>query len=157
MRQPELIASSFGVDVADFGAPLPFEGEDELSTLGHQELILLIEDDFVLRTALTELLRTEGYAVECAANGLEGMRRLSRSPKPSLILLDIMLPYMDGLQFRSAQLDSPTVADIPVVVISAIGIGRDGERLRFAATFSKPLDTDRLLKTVHRICAGTAS
>src|SRR4030095_11719454 len=87
-------------------------------------LILLVEDDFMLRGALAETLHAEGYKVESAAkrlcalrrhghaegyrvesaaNGLDALRRLQQPPKPSLILLDIMLPYVDGLEFRALQ------------------------------------------------------
>ena len=71
-------------------------------------LILLVEDDFMLRGSLAAVLKEEGYKVECAANALDALRRLERRPKPSLILLDIMLPYMDGLEFRAVQRSRPT-------------------------------------------------
>src|SRR5262245_41843900 len=83
-------------------------------------LILLIEDDFVLRGSLAVALQMEGYKVECAADALEALRRLERPPIPSLILLDIMLPYMDGLEFRGLQRAVPYLADIPVIVITAV-------------------------------------
>ena len=86
------------------------------------DLILLIEDDFMLRGSLAAVLQSEGYRVESAANALDALRRLERAPKPSLILLDIMLPYMDGLEFRALQRAAPDMADIPVIVITAVGV-----------------------------------
>jgi CheY-like chemotaxis protein len=114
-------------------------------------LLLLVEDDFILRGALTEMLYDEGYQVECAANGVEGLRRLLQPPRPALVLLDIMMPHMDGLTFRSTQLALPAFADIPVIVISAAGPGRGAADLGFARTFTKPIDTAGLLVSIREV------
>src|SRR5205085_9107065 len=98
-----------------------------------------------LRGGLSELLRDEGYQVESAANGVEGLRRLLQQPRPSLVLLDIMMPHMDGMTFRATQLALPAVADVPVIVISAAGPGRGAAGMGFSGTFLKPIDTARLL------------
>jgi len=111
-------------------------------------LILLVEDDFILRSALSELLRDEGYAVESAANGVEALRRVLQPPRPSLVLLDIMMPHMDGLTFRATQLALPAVADIPAIVISAVDPIRRVTGLRFASALTKPIDTARLLDSI---------
>jgi CheY-like chemotaxis protein len=109
----------------------------------------LVEDDFILRGALVELLRGEGYLVECAANGIDALGRLARDPQPSLILLDIMLPHMDGIEFRAAQRSSPAIADIPVIVISAVGLSRqEANDLDLHQSFVKPLDTKKLLAAI---------
>ncbi|HET6280071.1 MAG TPA: response regulator [Polyangia bacterium] len=121
-------------------------------------VVMIVEDDFMLRGALTELLRTEGYLVECFANGLTALKRLEESaPKPGVILLDIMLPYMDGLEFRQAQLSSP-FSDIPVVVMTAMKLSKtSAASLQAARTFFKPLDIPGLLETTRRLCpAGLA-
>jgi CheY-like chemotaxis protein len=120
--------------------------------------ILLVEDDFVLRGTLSEILRDEGYAVECSANGLDALRRLERAPKPSLILLDIMLPYMDGLEFRAAQKSNPGIADIPVIVITAVGVLPEvAIELDLQQAFFKPLDRPRLLDAIKKTCAARSS
>jgi len=117
-------------------------------------LVLLVEDDFILRRSLAEMLTLEGYEVECAANGLDALRRLERRPKPSLILLDIMMPYMDGLEFRAVQRSTPDIADIPVIVITAVGVRPDvAIELEFEQAFFKPLDTARLLDAIKKQCA----
>jgi CheY-like chemotaxis protein len=113
-------------------------------------LILLVEDDFILRSALSELLHDEGYVVESAANGFEALRRVLQPPRPALVLLDIMMPHMDGLTFRATQLALPSVAEIPVIVISAIGPG-GAAGLAFARVFSKPIDTVGLLAAIREI------
>ena len=111
--------------------------------------LLIIEDDPDLRDALSELLSGEGYAVATAAEGEEGLERLHASPRPSLVLLDLMLPNMDGFEFRVRQLGDPEVADIPVVVFSGGGdLARKAAGLEPAASLMKPLDFDRLLDCI---------
>ncbi len=120
--------------------------------------ILLVEDDFMLRGSLAVVLGAEGYRVECEANALDALRRLERPPKPSLILLDIMLPYMDGLEFRALQRSMRDVRDIPVIVITAVGIRRViAEDLQLEEAFSKPLDRPRLLAAIRRYCLPNVS
>ncbi len=117
-------------------------------------LILLVEDDFMLRGSLAAVLKEEGYKVESAANALDALRRLERRPKPSLILLDIMLPYMDGLEFRAVQRSTPDMADIPVIVITAVGVRPDiAAELDLRQSFFKPLERPRLLDAIRRHCA----
>jgi CheY-like chemotaxis protein len=121
-------------------------------------VILLIEDDFMLRGSLAAVLGSEGYRVECAANALDALHRLERPPRPSLILLDIMLPYMDGLEFRALQRRTPRIADIPIIVITAVGIRREvAEELGLSHTFFKPLDRPRLLDAIRRYCPRAVS
>jgi CheY-like chemotaxis protein len=135
----------------------PSEPESALrgpAAMADPALILLIEDDFVLRGSLATVLHAEGYKVECAANALEALRRLERSPAPSLILLDIMLPYMDGLEFRGLQRAVPALADIPVIVITAVGVRPDiAAELDLRQTFFKPLERQKLLDAIRRHCA----
>jgi len=120
--------------------------------------ILLVEDDFMLRGSLATVLGAEGYRVECEANALDALRRLERPPKPSLILLDIMLPYMDGLEFRALQRNMRDVADIPVIVITAVGIRPEiAADLDLVHAFSKPLDRPRLLSAIRRFFSPKVS
>jgi CheY-like chemotaxis protein len=122
------------------------------------DFILLVEDDFMLRSSLAVVLGAEGYRVECEANALDALRRLERPPKPSLILLDIMLPYMDGLEFRALQRSMRHLADIPVIVITAVGIRPEiAADLDLVHTFSKPLDRPRLLAAIRRYCVPKVS
>src|SRR5690349_23695253 len=81
--------------------------------------VLVVEDDFDLRDALVPILEYEGHRVVSAANGKEALERLRTMPPPSLILLDLMMPVMDGEQFRAQQLRDPALASIPVVIVSA--------------------------------------
>jgi CheY-like chemotaxis protein len=112
--------------------------------------VLLIEDDDGVRDSLSALLRQEGYSVETAAGGAEGLRRLRERPLPTLILLDLMMPEMDGIDFRRAQLADPALRDIPVIVVSA----RPDVALRAAELgaddfLRKPMSFEELLHVVQ--------
>ena len=81
--------------------------------------ILVVDDDADIRDSVAEVLEDAGYRVQQAANGREALDYLQASAYPCIILLDLMMPVMDGPQFRAAQQSKPTLAGIPVVVISA--------------------------------------
>src|SRR5437879_4762765 len=82
--------------------------------------IVLVEDQDDFRELLAELLVIEGYAVEVAANGREAYLRLKRAPLPDLILLDLMMPVMNGWGFLNARQSDPALAAIPVILLSAM-------------------------------------
>ena len=112
--------------------------------------ILLAEDDYDLREAMTDVLELEGYRVKAVPNGLEALEwLLAASAPPSLIFLDLMMPVMDGWQFRQEQLARPALASIPVVVLSAneeIPVDEGVTRLR------KPARSKALLALVTQYC-----
>jgi CheY-like chemotaxis protein len=113
--------------------------------------VLVVEDDAVIRGMLVDFLELEGYTVRSAADGSEALAVLGDWP-PDLILLDLMMPRMDGWQFRAAQRALPGLGDVPVVVLSA---GRDlAERtaaLAPAAVIRKPFDLDEVLTVLHNL------
>jgi CheY-like chemotaxis protein len=116
--------------------------------------ILIVDDDSDVRSALAELLEEEGFSVEAARNGHEALIRL-RTGKlhPALILLDLMMPGMDGWDFRSEQLRDPQLASVPVVIVSASGFSRESIRTQFrpAAYVEKPIEKDVLLGAIRAI------
>ena len=81
--------------------------------------MLIVDDDPVTRAALGLVFEHRGYPVAFAANGQEALERLRQGPLPSLILLDLMMPVMDGWEFLQRQKQDPALAGIPVVIISA--------------------------------------
>ena len=109
--------------------------------------VLLVEDDDTLRGAMRLVLQWEGYRVECAGDGYEALELLHRPERPSLILLDLMLPVLDGWQFRQALKDDARLAAIPVVVVSALEAGRS---LDVAGHIQKPFRPEELLDVVRR-------
>jgi CheY-like chemotaxis protein len=109
------------------------------------ERVLIIEDDTDIREALSELLEAAGYECTGAANGAEGLVQVRRQ-RPDVILLDLMMPVMDGWQFRAQQRWDSTIADIPIVVMSASE--RDAALEGAAACLPKPYTLDDVLDAV---------
>jgi CheY-like chemotaxis protein len=117
--------------------------------------VLIVEDDQALRESMAEILADAGYAVSEAGDGRQGLEQASER-RPDLILLDLMMPTMNGWQFRSAQKGLPALADIPVIVMSAWSSEQADAGLEdVAAKFPKPFDVSALLDGVRRY-AGPA-
>jgi len=113
--------------------------------------VMVVEDDFAIRETLRELLEEEGYRVTQASNGAEALARLRESKTPKLILLDLMMPVMDGWEFRHAIEGDPRLADIPVIVISADhGLDQKIDAMHVEGYLAKPFELERLLETVER-------
>lgn len=113
--------------------------------------ILIVEDDNSIRELLVELLESEGYEVASAVNGLEGLKYLQNHKNPNLILVDLMMPVMDGYTFRTEQLKNPKWAKIPVVVMSAEANAKEKMKsYNITAFLSKPVELDTILKTVEQ-------
>jgi len=112
--------------------------------------ILVVEDDHDVRDAMVQVLESEGYAAVPAGDGEEALTQLQGGLNPCLILLDLMMPRMDGWEFMEEQrrLESRT----PIIVVSAYG---SPEQLRSAGVIAymrKPVDIDALLELVGRHC-----
>ena len=113
--------------------------------------LLLVEDDEDIRDALLRSLEAEGYRVTPAANGVEALDRLQDSTEYGLILLDLMMPVMNGEQFRAEQVKASQLARIPVVVLSANRQARQkAAEIGAAACIVKPIDLDALLAAIER-------
>ncbi len=112
--------------------------------------ILVIEDDKDILEVLKDLLESEGYRVSTAENGQEAIEFLTSTPTlPGLVLVDLMMPVMDGFQFREAQKVHPRLQHLPVVVMSADGhIEQKKERIGVSVFLKKPLDLDVVLNTI---------
>ena len=117
--------------------------------------VLIIDDDQGIREALQELLEDEAFAVATAENGLEALDRLHAGLRPCLILLDLMMPRMDGWAFRRQQMADPELRDIPVIVLSAAGVDKESAQAQFgdAELLRKPATVDGLLAAIRRFCS----
>lgn len=114
--------------------------------------VLVIDDDRDIREILDEILVSEGYSVVTAGNGVEALESL-KNVKPSLILLDLNMPVMDGFEFRSIQRSDPAIALIPTVVISALYQMRQLiVDLAVDDALAKPVALEHLLRVVRRYC-----
>ena len=122
-----------------------------------EHLILVVDDDRDIRDSLIETLEDHGFRATGAANGAEALDVLRKSPeRPSLILLDLMMPVMDGPGFREEQLKNPSWAEIPVVVISAYSDAEVRARSLDAECMRKPLAIRPLIDMVRRHCAAVS-
>jgi DNA-binding response OmpR family regulator len=118
--------------------------------------ILIVEDDADIREELADILRAEGYEAMTAENGLAARDLLhSARQLPDVILLDLMMPVMDGWHFRAEQLEDAALSSIPVIVVSGAGdVRREAEALGAAGYVTKPFKLDSLLGVVARSCAA---
>lgn len=118
--------------------------------------VLIVEDDAALRESMAEILVDAGYAVFEARDGRQGLEEAG-AHRPDLILLDLMMPTMDGWQFRTVQQQVPELASIPVIVMSARPSETGDPGLEgVAARFPKPFDVAALLDGVRRHAGGDA-
>lgn len=112
--------------------------------------ILIVEDDIDIRESLQATLTHEGYLVYTAVNGREGLDVLPRIERPCLILLDLMMPVMNGWEFLSFLRKNDLLATIPVIVVSAYV--SESQPLPVEAVIKKPFDLDLLLDFVRKFC-----
>lgn len=115
--------------------------------------ILIVEDDADIRNDLAAILEDEGYAVMRAADGAEALDQLKASRRPNAILLDLMMPVMDGWQLRQELLKDPGLAKIPIIVLSGVADARRETTLLGAAGYvDKPLKLSQLLNLLAEHC-----
>ena len=113
--------------------------------------VLIVEDDDDLREMMAHMLTIEGFDAATVANGREALEYLQNAARPRVILLDLMMPVMDGWEFRRQQKADPGIAPVPVIVLSALDEVR-ASAVDAAAFLKKPLDFDRLLELVREHC-----
>lgn len=120
--------------------------------------VLIVEDDLDVRNTIAEVLEEEGHRVFVAADGREALDLLLATPnQPGLILLDLMMPNMDGWQFIAEQRQQERLARIPVVVLSAYGsIPPAKLPIEVVDHIRKPIDLTTLLAVVQRFCGASA-
>ena len=109
--------------------------------------VLIVEDDPDTREMLGKFLELEGFLVESAANGQQALEKLEAGVRPRVIVLDLMMPVMDGWEFRRRQLKDERIATIPTIVVSAAGRDRMAQ-VTADAYLAKPIDMDELLTRV---------
>jgi CheY-like chemotaxis protein len=111
--------------------------------------ILLVEDDDDLRESLASLLGRRGFEVATAAHGADALSKLATTPAPDVIQLALMMPVLNGWEFRERQRQEPAIAGIPVIVFSAAAI-EDPQPLGAVAVFRKPFVVDELVEVLRR-------
>ena len=117
--------------------------------VGGNPLIMVIDDDERVRSALTDLLREEGYRAVSFADGGEALAHLSAGELPDLILLDLMMRAVDGWRFRAEQMMNPVLASIPVIVVTAAPTAAQESDLDVEVV-RKPFEMRALLSKIRR-------
>ena len=121
---------------------------------GTRPSVLLVEDDAEVRSSVAEILELEGFAVDTAIHGQQALDKLRAGAAPCVLLLDLMMPVMNGLELlehlhKEAELRTP-----PVIVLSA-NRGYEAEDLGVAAIVRKPFDVDALVGNIARVMRNT--
>ncbi len=114
--------------------------------------VLVVDDDADLRRALRNALEPEGYHVALAANGREAWEWLQSAPLPALILLDLMMPVMDGAQFLGLVRTDTRMRSIPVVLATAFGSLAEPVAAESQGLLAKPFDVEQVLRLASRYC-----
>lgn len=118
-----------------------------------RKCVLIVEDDDETREAMQVLLQTQGFRVEAGTNGADALAQLRAGLRPCVILLDLMMPVMDGFEFRVLQRADAQLADIPVIAYSGhYDVAANAARLGTVAYFQKPIDFKELLNLVEIHC-----
>jgi len=114
--------------------------------------ILVVDDDADLAEVLDRVLEKSGYVVTWAKNGEEALSYLRRREPLDVVLLDLMMPVMNGWEFRAEQLKDPRLSEIPVVVFSGHGkLDQNALAIGAVANLRKPIGLDELLAVLRRI------
>jgi CheY-like chemotaxis protein len=122
------------------------------------EKVLVVDDDKLIRDSLIELLEDNGCPAVGAANGRQAMDMLLADDGTCLILLDLMMPIMDGREFREEQIRRAELASIPVVLISAFGnIRNNAQAMQVEAYLQKPLEAANVLELVKKYCSCSSA
>ena len=123
------------------------------SRSGDRKAVLVVEDDKALSDAISEFLTDEGFDVETAANGQIAIERLRAGLRPAAVILDLLMPEMDGAAFRSAQLSDPALRAIPLAVFTGSSVKAETVTARFPGVdvLRKPLDAADLASLVRRL------
>ncbi|MBN9167594.1 MAG: hypothetical protein BGO98_34065 [Myxococcales bacterium 68-20] len=118
-------------------------------------VVLLVDDDIDIREAEELVLEDAGYRVVSAANGEEALAALENGLRPAVILLDLMMPVMNGWELRERMLRDATIASIPVVVVTGDTMAAQrAKSLAAAGYLAKPFATEELLAIVARVTAA---
>jgi len=114
------------------------------------DTILIVDDEYSLVESLADILGMEGYATLSARNGRQALELLERT-RPTLLLLDFMMPVMDGIQLLEAMDKKGLLAQIPVILMTAAPMGLPKENRKWTALLIKPFELDELISLVRRV------
>jgi CheY-like chemotaxis protein len=113
--------------------------------------VLVVEDDSDVREFMRTLLQLSGYETMVAENGAVALRMM-QARRPCLVLLDLMMPVMDGFSFREQQVKEPALKDVPVVCVSAVYDAKEVARRLHLPCIAKPVHVESILEAVAERC-----
>ena len=130
-----------------------------LSRLPAAAKVLLVDDDFAILNGISDFLESEGFSVVLASNGIDALNKLRSGLSVDVIVLDVLMPVMDGWDFRAEQLADPSLRATPVVVITASGFSQNTllHQLKAYEVLAKPLDLGGFVRTLKDACGGRDS
>jgi CheY-like chemotaxis protein len=116
--------------------------------------VLVVDDERAVVDGVTELLEDAGYGVATAMDGVEALEQLGRGLRPCLIVLDLMMPRMDGWDFRHEQMKFDDLKDIPVIILTAAGFSKASVKAQFGDVdfLPKPFAPETLLHVIRQNC-----
>jgi len=119
--------------------------------------IVLVEDDFDARSFLYALLKLSGYSVALAADGQEGLQKITSDP-PDLIITDVAMPRLNGLGLIRTVRATPILSNIPILAVTSFGKERANEALEAGAStaLARPIQNDHLLQAIKKLIKGDA-
>jgi len=130
----------------------PEDTEEDVLAGPARPLVLVVDDDDAIREALGDLLQDAGFDTIGARHGLEALNILAAlATTPSFILLDLMMPVMDGWAFCDVHRRNPTFSDVPVIAISAVEISASDRPVDIDAFLEKPIDVDKFARLAFRM------
>jgi signal transduction histidine kinase len=141
--------------VADFMSPMQLAYAPHRTPSPGGIRLLLVEDDSSIRLALTDMLEDEGFAVTTAINGRAALEDLRHAPPPDVIVLDLMMPVMDGWEFRVEQRSDPMLAGIPLLAMSA-DLSAKARAIAADGYVRKPIDFPEMLRQLHDVVGQAA-
>lgn len=124
-----------------------------LALKSSKPIVLVVDDNTDAIEALAQILEYEGYAVATAYDGREALEYLGDHPTPDLIVLDLMMPIMNGWELRAELAKVPALAKVPIVVMTALA---QAAEIEANAIVAKPIDLKRLLLIMDRLLAARA-
>jgi CheY-like chemotaxis protein len=121
------------------------------TTARHSHTILIVDDDYDIRRTFSEILEDEGYSTIAARNGADALQILHEKQRPCVVLLDLMMPVVDGWEVVGRLSAFEDLAGIPIVLVTAFGEHAPDDR-RISAVLRKPVEVETLVGTIARFC-----
>jgi CheY-like chemotaxis protein len=116
--------------------------------------VLIVEDDPDIRESLSEILAARGFRSSAACNGQDALDMLARTAsRPDVIVLDLMMPVMDGIEFLRHQAIDPHLAHVPVIILTAHDPRDLDEAAQVRRVLRKPASLQHLLDAIREVCA----